>query len=272
MEGKVRILCVDDEVNVLNSIRRLFIDEDYEILSATSGEDGLAILMEVSPVQLVIADYRMPGMNGVDFLKEVCAFWPETARIILSGYADTASIVSAINEGKIYKFIPKPWNDDELKMTVAGALGQDSLHKRNSELAEELRCLTDKLKALSESFERRVAEKISGLTVRNTGPTCARNILDSLPVAVIGIDADGLIVLCNKKASELFPGDGGIVPGMPHGTALPASVNNLINKADRDGGLPRAITLDGGKVRIKSASITFPDEREGLVLVFDRDD
>lgn len=272
MEGEARILCVDDEVNVLNSIRRLFIDEDYEILSATSGEEGLAILREVSPVQLVIADYRMPGMNGVAFLKDVCALWPETVRIILSGYADTVSIVSAINEGKIYKFIPKPWNDDELKMTVAGALGQDSLHKRNSELAGELRRSNDKLKALSESFERRVEEKISDLMARNNMLSSAQNILDSLPVAVIGIDADGLIVLCNRKASELFPGKRGIVPGMDHGAALPASVNNLIDKAGRHGGLSEAITLDGGKVHIKSAGVTFPDERGGLVLVFDQDD
>ncbi len=271
MKGKVRILCVDDEVNVLNSIRRLFIDDDYEILSATSGAEGLALLKEMAPVQLVIADYRMPGMNGVDFLRQVCALWPETVRIILSGYADTASIVSAINDGQIYKFIPKPWDDAELKITVASALERDSLHKRNSELAEELRHSNDKLKELNESFERRVEEKISDLKVRNDMLSCAQGILDSLPFAVIGMDADGLIVHCNKKAHGLFPRDDGTIRGMDHRAVLPAAVNNLIHKADGDRDLSAAVTLDGGKVRIRSSGVIFPGERKGLVLVFEPD-
>jgi two-component system NtrC family sensor kinase len=248
MEEKVRILCVDDEVNVLNSIRRLFIDEDYEILSATSGEDGLAILKGSSHVRLVIADYRMPGMNGVDFLKEVCAVWPETVRIILSGYADTASIVSAINDGQIYKFIPKPWNDDELKVTVANALGRDSLHRRNAELAEELRRANDELAALKESVEK-------SKTAGNNILSFAGSVLDSLPLAVIGMDADGKIVICNKKAEALFPGKGSVRSGL----------DNLME------GVPEAITLEGRRVRIKSDGVTFPDGRKGVVLVFDPD-
>src|SRR5664279_3494055 len=122
MEEQIRILLVDDEKNVLKALERTFLDEEYEILKASSGIDGLSILESVSPVQVVISDYRMPEMNGVDFLREVCKKWPDTVRIVLSGYADTASIVSAINEGEIYKFISKPWNDDELKVAIANAL------------------------------------------------------------------------------------------------------------------------------------------------------
>src|SRR6266536_904479 len=109
MDEQIRILFVDDEKNVLRSLERTFLDEDYEILTATTGAEGLAVLQNNSPVQVVISDYRMPEMNGVDFLRKVCNQWPETVRIVPSGYADTASIVSAINEGQIYKFIPKPW-------------------------------------------------------------------------------------------------------------------------------------------------------------------
>ncbi len=122
MEEQIRILLVDDERNVLRSLQRTFLDEDYEILTACSGSEGLSILESVSPVQVIISDYRMPEMNGVDFLREVCKKWPDTVRIVLSGYADTVSIVSAINDGEIYKFIPKPWNDDELKVAIANAL------------------------------------------------------------------------------------------------------------------------------------------------------
>jgi len=118
----VTILCVDDEANVLKSLRRLFLDENYEILTAESGQEGLALLEQHQPVQVVISDYRMPEMDGVAFFKEVHERWPDTVRIVLSGYADTAAVVAAINEGQVYKFIPKPWNDDELKVAIGKAV------------------------------------------------------------------------------------------------------------------------------------------------------
>ena len=123
MTENVTILCVDDEANVLKSLKRLFLDEDYEILTAESGSEGLVLLEQrQQPVQVVISDYRMPEMDGVAFFKEVHDRWPDTVRIVLSGYADTAAVVAAINEGQVYRFIPKPWNDDELKVTIAKAV------------------------------------------------------------------------------------------------------------------------------------------------------
>jgi len=130
MNGEIKILCVDDEPNVLNALKRLFLDEPYTILTAASGQEGLEII-EKENVQIIISDYRMPGMNGVDFLKEARKKWPDTVRIVLSGYADTAAIVSAINEGQIYKFVPKPWNDEELKVTISNAIERYHLFKKN---------------------------------------------------------------------------------------------------------------------------------------------
>jgi two-component system NtrC family sensor kinase len=137
MSEEIKILCVDDEQNVLNALKRLFIDNDYSIFTAVSGQEGLNIL-EQEHAQIIISDYRMPGMNGVEFLKEVCNLRPDTVRIVLSGYADAAAIVSAINEGQIYKFVPKPWNDDELRVTVANAIERYFLYKKNKELGAEL--------------------------------------------------------------------------------------------------------------------------------------
>ena len=82
-------------------------EDDYEIIIAESGEEGLEPLEEEG-ISLVISDYRMPGMNGVDFLSKVCEGWPETVRILLSGCAYTAEVVEAIKLGRIYKFIPSP--------------------------------------------------------------------------------------------------------------------------------------------------------------------
>ena len=95
MEEEIKILCVDDEPNVLHSLRRLFIDETYTFLTAASAEEGLKILT-IETVQIIISGYRMPNMNGVEFLREVRTRVPEPVRVILSGFADTASIVSSI--------------------------------------------------------------------------------------------------------------------------------------------------------------------------------
>ncbi len=116
-----RILCVDDEINVLRSLQRVFEDTPYEVDLAGSGREGLRI-MEEAPVCLVLADYRMPEMNGIEFLREVYRLWPSTTRMILSGYADAPVLLSAINEGHVYRFLTKPWDNDELRFTVANAM------------------------------------------------------------------------------------------------------------------------------------------------------
>lgn len=141
MAETIKLLCVDDERNVLRALERIFMDDDYEILTAISGEDGLAVLADNSDVQVVVSDFRMPGMNGVEFLRQVCEKYPETVRIVLSGYADTGAVVAAINEGQIYKFVSKPWSDEELRQTVAKAVEAFSLHRQNRALAAELEML-----------------------------------------------------------------------------------------------------------------------------------
>ncbi|NJD91135.1 MAG: response regulator [Geobacter sp.] len=148
MAENIKLLCVDDERNVLRALERIFMDDDYEILTAISGEDGLAVLAENSDVQVVISDFRMPGMNGVEFLRQVCEKYPDTVRIVLSGYADTGAVVSAINEGQIYKFVSKPWSDEELRQTVAKAVEAFSLHRQNRALAAELETLRREMELL----------------------------------------------------------------------------------------------------------------------------
>lgn len=133
-----QILCVDDEKGVLSSFKRFFGDDNYEIFTAESGQDGLEILEKQDSIQLVISDYRMPGMDGIEFLQRVWARWPKTVRILISGDADAEQALSAINEGQIYKFFAKPWNDDEFRETVANALNAFHLRERNEALADEL--------------------------------------------------------------------------------------------------------------------------------------
>lgn len=133
--GTFTLLFVDDEENVLSALKRIFMEENYTILTATSAVNALAIMEERS-VQLVISDHRMPGMTGSEMLKRIKDSWPDTIRIMLTGYADVNSIMGAVKDGAVYKFITKPWNDEDLRLTVSLALQQYVLIQENRQLKE----------------------------------------------------------------------------------------------------------------------------------------
>lgn len=155
------LLFVDDEESVLKALRRIFMEESYNILTASSAEEALAIISK-NAVNLVISDHRMPGMTGAQLLKEIKQAWPETIRIMLTGYADIQSIMGAVNEGAVYKFITKPWNDDDLRLTVSLALQQYALLQENRKLKEITQKQEVKIKNYSALFNenRGMAESI----------------------------------------------------------------------------------------------------------------
>jgi len=230
MAEPIRILCVDDEPNVLRSLTRLFLDDPYEILTAPSGAEGLLILDRSGTVPVVISDHRMPGMSGVEFLTEVRKRWPDTVRIVLSGYADTGAIVSAINDGQIYRFVAKPWNDDELRITVANALERYDLRRKNVELAEALQRKNSELTALNRDLERRVVERTEALTVQNRLLTESLGILDNLPMAVVGMDPKGTVFQCNRKGMVSFGSRIGPVIGADRRDVLTPDQNRLVDE------------------------------------------
>jgi len=150
--GRFTLLFVDDEENVLNSLKRIFLEENYEILTALSGAEALEIL-EGKKVHLIITDHRMPQMTGSELLREVKNRWPDTIRIMLTGYADVQSIMGAVNEGAVYKFITKPWNDEDLRLTVSLALQQYILIQENKKLKEITRIQKARIKNYSSLFD-----------------------------------------------------------------------------------------------------------------------
>lgn len=114
------ILLVDDEPNVLASLQRVFARDRYRILTAASGQRGLELLA-THAVQVILSDQRMPNMSGTDFLSRAKELYPETVRIVLSGYSDIDSITRAVNEGAIYKFLHKPWDNELLREHIRDA-------------------------------------------------------------------------------------------------------------------------------------------------------
>ena len=130
------LLLVDDEQSVIHSLKRVFRDEDYRIVSALSGEEGLNIL-EKENVQVILSDHKMPGMSGAEFLGIVKEKYPATIRIMLTGYADISAVMGAINTGAVYKFITKPWNDEDLRTSVRLAFEQCALLRENIALRKQ---------------------------------------------------------------------------------------------------------------------------------------
>jgi type II secretory ATPase GspE/PulE/Tfp pilus assembly ATPase PilB-like protein/DNA-binding response OmpR family regulator len=146
--ARYRLLIVDDEPNVLKALQRVFRQENYEVLTAPDGDEALR-LCSATPVDVVISDYMMPKMNGAELLRRFKQTWPDTIRIMLSGHADTGAVMGAVNEGAVYKFILKPWNDDDLRVTVALALEQHDLIRRNRQLQAENSKKSQEIQALS---------------------------------------------------------------------------------------------------------------------------
>jgi len=134
-----KIMLVDDEENILNSLKRtLNRCKDWEVEIFSSGAEALKTA-QVSSFDLFISDFRMPQMNGVEFLSEAKNLQPNAVRIILSGYTDLEALMGAINEAEIFRFLNKPWDDNELILTIQQALKYKDMLTENLYLANQVR-------------------------------------------------------------------------------------------------------------------------------------
>ncbi len=157
------ILFVDDEENILKSLARLFIDEDYEIHTAVSGREGLNLINNGLRPVVIISDQRMPEMNGAEFLRRVRELLPDSIRLVLTGYADIKSAVEAINQGGIYRYILKPWDDEELRNTISEAIKLVALKTENTRLNKELKDKNIQLEQINEHLEEKVRQRTAEL-------------------------------------------------------------------------------------------------------------
>jgi FixJ family two-component response regulator len=266
MAEMIKILYVDADENARKAFCQLFVaDEGYEISVAESAAAGLMVLEEQS-ARLVVADFCIPEMDGVQFLIKVCEKWPDTLRIVLAGYADTDSVVEAINQGQIYKFVPKPWNDEELKSTILTILQHQDLQQENARLHKELQIKNTQLEAINENLEQMVAQRTGALEIRNKVLKIAQGVLDVLPVAVFGIDAEQMIVQCNDFACELFPA-GFMGPlGRDRHDVFPDEVNRVVDliEADHTPSVLVAVKKRNYRVEVRRLDETLT---QGIVLL-----
>ena len=134
------ILYIDDEINNLTSFKAAF-RRYFEIYTASSAKEGRKILDNYE-IGVIITDQRMPGMTGIEFLESIIPVYPDTIRILLTGFSDINAVMDAINRGQVYKYLVKPWQNDELKMYIENALEIYHLRKENKDLARKLQMVT----------------------------------------------------------------------------------------------------------------------------------
>lgn len=200
--SKGTLLIVDDDENVVSALRRMLRQEGYRLLTASSGEEGLSLLRH-EWVDVMMSDQRMPKMTGVEFLREAKLIAPDTIRIMLSGYTELASVTDAINEGAIYKFLTKPWDDALLKASIAEAFERKALTDENRRLNQQVKVTKDQLMRHNERLTQILEDQKRSMELREQVLRLAKDGLDQLPIPVIGIDRGDRLAFVNQCAQNL---------------------------------------------------------------------
>ncbi len=262
------LLLVDDEENIRRSLVRVLRRDGYRILQAEGGREGLRLLQEYPDTGVIISDQRMPEMTGIEFLSRVREACPDTVRIVLSGYTDLKTVTDAINEGAVYKFFTKPWEDDLLRANVEEAFRYYELGLENERLARELQIANEELAAINQDLERRVEEKTRQALLNTHFLKISQEVLEYLPVGVLGIDTDGTIVLANRQAHVLLKHGNNELMGQSAEGVLPEAMTELFRQArDQHEDVFQSLQLDSLELGIQCACMGKNSGAEGVVIV-----
>lgn len=195
----VSILLVDDEENILRALQRLLMDEEgVEISTATSGEEGLSLLPSLSNLGLIISDQRMPGMSGAQFLEQARVVCADASRIILTGYADVTAAVDAINKGGAWRYLAKPWNDEELVRVIKEGLERYRIIIENRRLSALVIKQNQELEEWNSGLKQRVLAQTTEIRKKNEELTLANSRLKGAFDGVIDSFAE-LINMRDKR-------------------------------------------------------------------------
>ena len=155
---KYQVLCVDDEQNILRAIKRALFSLDVDLTLVDSGEKALAVMKEKT-IHVVISDMKMPGMTGAELLEQVAAHYPDTFRVVLTGFADIDATIKAVNQGRIHRYLQKPWDNQELINTIEEGLERIKLKDENARLQKLTKLQNAKLKEVNNSLEQVVQKR-----------------------------------------------------------------------------------------------------------------
>ena len=263
-----RILLVDDEPPILASLRRLLAFEPYEVLTTEVGAQALEVLA-AGNIAVVLSDQHMPGMEGVELLRRARDLAPDTSRILFSGHIDIDLLRAAVNGGEVYRFVTKPWDNDEVLAAVRQGVERWQLLRQNRLLREHTEIQNDQLRRFNRSLEDLVTARTSDLDrrthdldQRNRALVLSQEVLDRLPVAVLGLDPDGIVALANRLASAAFPGC--VLGERP---LLPEPLQAMVTVCMSGGNLSsRSVDTALGALRCEAQALSDAERMRGMVI------
>jgi len=191
------VLFVDDEENVLNSVKRILRREPYQVITQSSASQGLE-LIKSQPIQMIVSDQRMPEMNGIEFLEKARQLSPDSIRIMLTGYSDLKTAEQAINRVEIYRFLAKPWNDEDLKATIRQGLLNWQLKSANQTMLEVIDQQNQELQEFNQELERKVEERTQQLK------EIQAHLIQSEKIATVGLLAGGIAHEINNPLGAIL--------------------------------------------------------------------
>jgi response regulator RpfG family c-di-GMP phosphodiesterase len=260
------ILFVDDEEHILKSLRRLLRKEPYRFYLADSGEAGLKLLEENPDIQMVVSDQRMPGMCGTEFLAKVKEKYPDTVRIVLSGYAEPHAVMDAINQGEVFRFIAKPWDDESLKTTIRQCLDHYDIVMENRRLTEQTIQQMEQLQNLNQLLENSVQERTHSLHL-------SQEILDSLPMMVMGVSLEEELVLTNNAARENLAPLQSALPGTEIADLMPEDLVEKIRRSlNENTSLDFDLVWEEQKFQARTSRLGAESQPRGCIVVLEEAD
>lgn len=178
-----QVLVIDDEAEILKTLRRQ-LRKEFDVYPAKNAEEGLAIMRQ-RPIQIIVSDQRMPGMQGAELLKHAKEKYPDAIRLLLTGYADIEAVIQAINEGQVFGYISKPWNPDELLATLRKAYKKYRTTDRNQRLLQDLKRIVNAMPSIVVSVDlegqvtewNQSAEQVTGISAAQAIGCCIEILL-----------------------------------------------------------------------------------------------
>jgi EAL domain-containing protein (putative c-di-GMP-specific phosphodiesterase class I)/CheY-like chemotaxis protein len=260
------LLLVDDEPNILNALKRLLRRDGYEIITAGSGQEGLDILNR-QKVDVILSDQRMPGMTGVEFLSQAKEIRPETVRVVLSGYTELQSVTDAVNQGAIYKFLTKPWDDTQLRGHIEEAFQRKEMADDNERLNLEVRTANFELAAANRKLEDVLLQQQQQISRDEVSLNIVYEVLQHVSVPVVGLDEEQVIAFANAAAQKLLEARGPVL-----GSEAAALVPELcaVLAPDASGGQDR-VQLFGSTYRIITHRMGDESQSRGMLVSLSRE-
>jgi diguanylate cyclase (GGDEF)-like protein/PAS domain S-box-containing protein len=255
------LLLVDDEPNILSALKRQLRGSGLRILTAPGGKEGLALL-HTEPVDVIVSDQRMPGMTGVEFLRAVKNSHPHTVRIVLSGYTELQSVTDAVNEGAIYKFLTKPWDDTQLREHIHEAVRHKEMADENRRLDLEVRTANHGLAHANRQLEKVLRQQQEQIQSTGISLDIVREALQHVPLPILGLDEEQVVAFANVAAQDLFRQDGMLL-GSPAGLFMPQLLATL-----DEAGEACAVQLHGSGFQVAAHGMGKGTRSRGRLIIF----